>query len=99
LGVHIAAMGRSKVASIVSLVTLLIAAATCYLMINRWDALGAGGSIAVIYTVQMCLRLVCYCRLTGTATREVLLIRRNDMKYYRKLLAAPWSRIQKMRKQ
>jgi O-antigen/teichoic acid export membrane protein len=98
LAVHISAMGKSKVVSILGLVTLLLAVMICYPVIRQWGAVGAGWSITAIYAVQMILRLVCYSRLAKTKIRQVILVQRNDAKYYRKLLRAPWSRIEKMRK-
>ena len=81
LAVHVAAFGRSRAAFFTSLCTVPVAAVTCWLLIPRYGAVGAGLSVSIIYTVWTLLRLVVYVRITGASFSEILFPRRSDLAY------------------
>ena len=89
LGVHIAAAGRPKLLSLLSVASLVIAAAVYWPVISRCGTAGIGWGISTVYVVQLILRLAGYLHITKTSLWQVLIPQRHDLKYYFRLVWLP----------
>jgi len=92
LGVHLVASGRSRLVFLVSLGALVASAVSCWFLITRYLAVGAGLSVSVMYAAQSLCRLVVYVRVTGASFSEVVFPRRGDWIHYQHVLKVLSSR-------
>ncbi len=86
LAIHIAASGHPKPAFLAGFTTAAAAAVLCASIIPRYGAVGAGLSASAIYALRTFLLLLVYARLSSVSWLDVMVPRRSDWTYYRRLV-------------
>ncbi len=77
--------GLPKYPSYTSLVALIVTIVGDIVLIPRWGIIGAATASALAYTTQTLLLLWLYRRVSGVRWRDMLVPRREDAAYYRRL--------------
>ncbi len=83
--VHVAASGHPRPVFFASFCTFLAAVVSCWWLIPRYDAIGAGLSVSVTCAVGALLRLLVFSRITGTSVSTMLIPRKGDWMYYQRI--------------
>lgn len=86
LGIHIAASGNPKKVFWICLISLVASLAGCALLIPRYGAIGAGLSLSATHLILTVLMIYAYIQFENTNLSEILIIKRTDLDYYKKLL-------------
>jgi len=88
LAIHVAAAGKPRVVFLASVLIVASAFAACWYLIPRYGVMGAGIAFSIINVIQTGVRMVVYCRETGSSYRDVLLLGESDFQAYAKLWRA-----------
>ena len=85
LDIHIAASGRPKFAFLTRLIILPLVVGYCFIFIPRYGYIGAGIATSMIYLTNFVSRLMIYRYVTGSKVKDIIFIKNNDFKTYKKL--------------
>lgn len=88
LVVHVAASGNPKIVFLSRFFVLLASLAFCFLLIPKYNGIGAGLSISATYILITYIDLIIYKKITKSSLCDILILRKEDMIYYNKIYSS-----------
>lgn len=88
LVVHVAASGNPKIVFLSRFFVLLASITICFLLIPKYNGIGAGLSISSTYILLSSVDLIIYKKIAKSNLRDILILRKEDMRYYSKIYSS-----------
>ena len=89
--------GQPMLASWAALIGLVLQTVLDIVLIPRLGINGAAIASSIAYTVMMVFGVIFYVRSTGASVRSIFIMQKDDWRVYKKLLALPLQRMQRLR--
>jgi O-antigen/teichoic acid export membrane protein len=89
--------GQPMLASWAALIGLVFQTALDIVLIPRLGINGAAIASSAAYTLMMVIGVALYVRSTGASVRSIFIMQADDWRVYKKLLALPLQRMQRLR--